>query len=98
MDDWIDLLATPLPTADAIDSVSRPQAGGVAVFLGVTRAETNAQGQTLLALDYEAYAVLAMRQLKALATDANERWPILRLAILHRTGRVEVGQPSVLIA
>ena len=98
MDDWIEILPTPLPTADAIASVSHPNAGGIAVFLGTTRAESNAQSQPLQALDYEAYPDLALKQLKEIAARARQRWPILRLALLHSTGRVPIEQPSVLIA
>jgi molybdopterin synthase catalytic subunit len=41
---------------------------------------------------------MAQQQLHALAEETRRRWPILRLALLHRVGRVEIGQPSVLIA
>jgi len=95
---WLDILATPLPTAAAVDFVGAPEAGGVAVFLGTTRAETSAAGHPLLALHYEAYGEMVSRQLIDLAAAARERWPILKLALLHRTGRVDVGQPSVVIA
>ena len=97
-DDWIDILPTPLPTAKAIDFVSSPNAGGVAIFLGTTRSEKNAQGRELQALDYEAYIEMALPQLQTLAQASRSQWPIIKLAILHRTGRVELSQPSVLIA
>lgn len=95
---WLDILATPLPTAAAVDFVSDPAAGGVAVFLGTTRAETSPTGHPLLALHYEAYGEMVSRQLVGLAAAAREKWPILKLVVLHRTGRVDVGQPSVVIA
>jgi len=97
-DDWIDILPTPLPTAEAIDFVSTPAAGGIAIFLGTTRSEKNAQGQDLQALDYEAYTEMALPQLQTLAAAARSQWPIIKQVILHRTGRVELSQPSVLIA
>jgi molybdopterin synthase catalytic subunit len=99
MQDWLEILPTPLPTERVIALVSVPEAGGVAVFLGTTRAEDHPQsGHPLLALDYEAYAELADRQLAELARAARQKWPILRLAILHRTGRVGLAEPSVVIA
>jgi molybdopterin synthase catalytic subunit len=101
MDDWLEILPTPtpIPTDAAIASVSHPGAGGVAVFLGVTRAETHPTTHApLAALHYEAYPEMAATQLNDLAARARSKWPILRLAILHRTGRVDVEQPSVLIA
>jgi molybdopterin synthase catalytic subunit len=68
------------------------------VFLGTTRGENSAAGQRLLALDYEVYQDMAGPQLVDLARRARERWPILKLVLLHRTGRVDVGEPSVVIA
>jgi molybdopterin synthase catalytic subunit len=88
----------PLDASATIAAVSDGSAGGIAVFLGTTRAEKNKQGQNLLSLDYEAYEEMAIKQLHALAKHSREKWPICGLAILHRIGRVEVGQPSVLIA
>jgi molybdopterin synthase catalytic subunit len=78
--------------------VTDAQAGGIAVFLGTTRAEANASKQPLVALDYEAYPEMALAQMRDLARRAREQWPIARLALLHRTGRVAVGEPSVIIA
>jgi molybdopterin synthase catalytic subunit len=75
-----------------------PAAGGIAVFLGTTRAEGNPQRQNLVALEYEAYPEMAAQQLRDLARQARLRWPIIRLALLHRTGRVGLAEPSVVIA
>jgi molybdopterin synthase catalytic subunit len=94
----IGLVAGPLDVGAAIASVSDPAAGGIAVFLGTTRAEAHSDGRALVALDYEAYPEMAGAQLRDLGERARSRWPVLRLAILHRTGPVAVGEPSVLIA
>jgi molybdopterin synthase catalytic subunit len=96
--DWIELHDAALDVARAVEFVSAPEAGGVAVFLGTTRAETHADGRELVALDYEAYWRMAVMQMQDLAMRARDRWPVVRLAILHRTGRVELGKPSVVIA
>jgi molybdopterin synthase catalytic subunit len=98
MNDWVAILREPIPVAGAIEFVADPAAGGVDLFLGTTRAERNASGQELVALDYEAYAEMALEQLQDLARRAREKWPIVKLAMLHRTGRVRLGEPSVLIA
>jgi molybdopterin synthase catalytic subunit len=96
---WIGLLSEALPTAEAVDFVHDPAAGGIDVFLGTTRAESKGDaGAELLALDYEAYPEMALQQMNALAGRARERWPVVKLVLLHRTGRVPLGQPSVLIA
>ena len=97
-DDDIRLTAQPLDVAAAVAFVSDGRAGGIDVFLGTTRAETSPDGRELVALDYEAYEQMATEQLRDLARRAREQWPVVKLALLHRTGRVAVGQPSVLIA
>jgi molybdopterin synthase catalytic subunit len=97
--DWIELLATPIDVKSAVEFVSAPQAGGIDVFLGTTRAETSVEGKALVMLDYEAYASMAVKQMSDLAARARQQWPdIARIAILHRTGRVELGKASVIIA
>ena len=96
--DWIEILGTPLRVESAVKHVTDASAGGIDVFLGTTRAETSPDGKSLVALDYEAYTEMALSRLRELARCARERWPIVKLAILHRTGRVSLGEPSVIIA
>jgi len=99
MDDWLDIFPETLDSEAITASVSHSEAGGVAVFLGVTRAENRSDGVPLVALDYEAYLKMARGQLKDLAKRAREKWPMIcRLAVLHRTGRVAVEEASVVIA
>jgi molybdopterin synthase catalytic subunit len=95
--DWVQLQGDAIDTASVIGFVADPGAGGIAVFLGTTRAETSKVGKTLIALDYDAYGEMARKQMEQMAAAARERWPIERVAILHRTGRVKVGEPSVVI-
>jgi molybdopterin synthase catalytic subunit len=96
-DDRITLTTSKISCSDA-EFVRGPSAGGVAVFLGCTRTERAADGRDLVALDYEAYESMALKQLHDLAAQARQRWPIEQVVILHRTGRVALGEPSVLIA
>ncbi|MEA2735930.1 MAG: molybdopterin synthase catalytic subunit [Humisphaera sp.] len=93
-----ELQNAPIDVAAALAPVYDAAAGGVTVFLGTTRAERNANGRELIALDYEAYEEMAKSQLAALAAEASRRWPIVALTILHRLGRVALAEPSVLIA
>jgi molybdopterin synthase catalytic subunit len=97
-DDWIELTAAPLDTAAAIAFVHAPTAGGIATFLGTTRAESRPDGAELIALDYEAYDALARNQLADLVASARAKWPIVKCVLLHRTGRVAIAEPSVVIA
>jgi molybdopterin synthase catalytic subunit len=98
MHDWCEIPHYSLRAAPAVEFVHDPQAGGIAIFLGTTRAEQTSAGRELVALDYEAYDDMALKQLHDLAAQARKRWPIIKLALLHRTGRVPLGEPSVCIA
>jgi molybdopterin synthase catalytic subunit len=96
--DWVELTGEPLDAGRAVAFVSDGSAGGIAVFLGTTRGARSADGRELVALDYEAYAEMAIAQMRKLSQAARGKWPIVKAAVLHRTGRVEIGQPSVVIA
>lgn len=88
--------AAPLDVTAAIAEVSRPDCGAVAVFVGTTRDHN--QGKRVLYLEYEAYQPLAVRSFERVAAESQERWVGTGLAIHHRVGRVEIGEPSVVIA
>jgi molybdopterin synthase catalytic subunit len=98
MSDLIAIRSTPITADEAVRFATDSTAGGIAVFLGTTRAETSPDGRALLALDYEAYADMAAKQLQDLATRVRGLYPVVKCAILHRTGRVAVGEASVVIA
>ena len=99
MDDVVvELRDVPIDVTAVIGHVYDGSAGGIAVFLGTTRAEKHADGRQLVALDYEAYREMAEKQLRDLADEARRRWPIAKLAVVHQVGRVEIGKPSVVIA
>lgn len=95
--DWIELLATPLPTDAAVVWATTPAAGAVVSFLGVVR--DHAEGRTgVVGLDYEAYEEEAARVLNQIAAEARRRWPeVERLALLHRTGSLALSEPSVAV-
>jgi len=96
--DLIELRDEPLDVVAAIESVGDPRGGAVAVFLGTTREEVDSRGRELVALDYEAYREMAEAQMRRLTEEARKSWKILRLALLHRVGRVGIKEPSVLVA
>lgn len=98
MNDWIAISPDTVSLSAVVEFVTDPAAGGIDLFLGTTRAETGSDGKQLVALEYEAYEQMALQQLADLAARARRQWPIVKLAILHRTGRVALGQPSVIIA
>jgi molybdopterin synthase catalytic subunit len=96
--DRIEILAGRLDIATVVAFVTDPRAGGIDVFLGTTRGEDSPDGRELVALDYEAYEEMAVQQMRELAKRGREKWAIIKLAILHRVGRVALGEPSVIIA
>jgi molybdopterin synthase catalytic subunit len=96
--DWIEISAVAIGAESATQFVADARAGGIAVFLGTTRGETSASGHALIALDYEAYEEMALGQLRALVGRVRGNWPVIKIAVRHRIGRVMVGEPSVVIA
>jgi molybdopterin synthase catalytic subunit len=86
----------PLDPAVVIEEVRSDHAGAVATFVGTTRAES--RGRTVHYLEYEAYGGMAEDVMAELAGELKERYDLCEVAILHRTGRVEIGGISVVIA
>ena len=88
--------AEPLDAVAVARLVSAPECGAVATFVGLVR-DHNA-GRRVLWLDYEAYAPLARTTFARIGDEVVAHWRDVRLAIHHRTGRVEIGEASVVIA
>jgi len=86
----------PLSLAAVLDEVSDESAGAIATFTGTVRRES--RGRTVLYLEYEAYAEMAEDVMKQLAAELQDRHELWAVAIHHRVGRVEIGEPSVVIA
>lgn len=76
--------------------VSHPGAGGITTFLGIVR--DNANDKQVKFLEYEAYPELAEQMLAQIGAEVIERWSDVRIAIAHRTGRLKIGEASVIIA
>lgn len=78
-------------------AVSDPGAGAVLIFLGTTRNQTG--GRQVDYLEYEAYSEMAERRMAAIAGEIRERWASVKgVALVHRIGRVEIGEASIGIA
>jgi molybdopterin synthase catalytic subunit len=90
------LSTEPLSVDDALTFIADPGAGGTCVFLGTVRERSDAGEVT--GLHYEAWDDLAIERLAEIATEMRERWPLRRVAILHRTGDLAVGEASVIVA
>lgn len=92
----IRLTESPIDTAAVIESVRRPAAGAVVLFLGTVREIT--EGRNTESLEYEAYAEMAERKLVQLEQAARQRWDLAGCAIVHRLGRLPVGEVCLAIA
>ncbi len=86
----------PIDPSAVIREVSDPHAGGIATFIGTTRVQS--RGRTVHYLDYEAYGGMAEAVMAELADELKRRHELCEVAIHHRTGRVDIGGVSVVIA
>lgn len=85
----------PLVEADVVARVTGPDAGGIVTFVGAVR--DHARGQEIAHLEYEAYPEMAVREMEKIVETAEKRWPGTRVAMAHRTGRLEIGEAAVII-
>jgi molybdopterin synthase catalytic subunit/molybdopterin converting factor small subunit len=90
------LTAEPLSLDAVVREVQRDEAGAVASFLGTVR--NRSRDRDVLYLEYEGYEGMAEETMAELARELSERHDLLDVAIHHRVGRVEIGEPSVAIA
>ena len=91
----------PLDVAEAIGTVSGPECGGVALFLGSVRTSpsTRPTGEgEVVRLEYDAHPTLAGERMQAIAHEAAAKWEVRRVVAVHRTGGCDVGEPTVVVA
>jgi MoaE-MoaD fusion protein len=87
----------PLSVDAIVAQVDDPAAGGIVIFSGVVRNETG--GRPVKFLEYEAHAPMAESEMRKIGEAVRAQWPgVKHICMLHRTGRLEVGESSVLIA
>ncbi|KAF7320369.1 Molybdenum cofactor synthesis 2 [Mycena kentingensis (nom. inval.)] len=93
-------LSYTLDTQKIIDSVADDRAGGIAVFIGVTRKD-NLNGKVVARLEYQAYSKLAIKTMVKIVEQvhaASSSPSVGRYAVHHRLGAVPIGEPSIIIA
>ena len=91
----IALTREPIDADSLVKTAKQAEDGAVVVFDGIVRNHT--RGRQTLHLDYEAYEQMAEKQMAELATEAHKHFAIRHVTIVHRLGRLEVGETSVLI-
>jgi molybdopterin synthase catalytic subunit len=91
----VGLYRTPIESAEIIEAIKRGEDGAVVVFDGIVR--NNSRGRATLYLDYEAYEEMADRKMREIASEACARFGVRQVVMVHRLGRLEIGETSVLI-
>jgi molybdopterin synthase catalytic subunit len=92
----LSLTHEPIEPAALLRAVKRPDCGGLVLFLGTVRDLTDRQ--VTVALEYEAYAGMAEKELNKIADEARKRWPIGGLSVAHRLGRLNIADVAVGVA
>ncbi len=92
----VELIQVPIDTSAVLRSVESHRSGAVVLFLGTTRELTGDRRTAWL--EYDCYPEMARVKLEELENEARQRWPLMGCSIVHRLGRVDVGEASVAIA
>jgi molybdopterin synthase catalytic subunit len=87
---------SPIDTQAVIAAVQAEGAGAINVFIGTVRNQT--QTKPVVQLDFEAYDSMAVKKMQEIAGQAAARWPIQKVAIVHRKGSLQIGDAAVVIA
>ena len=93
---WFQVTSEPLDGERLMEAVRRDESGAVVLFSGVAR--DHSEGRSVRALEYDAYPSMAEKKLREVADEVRARWPITGIGVLHRTGRLAIGETSLLVA
>jgi len=92
----IQLKDTPLSTTECSDLVASPSTGGTVLFVGTVRNHT--KEKAVVRLEFEAYAPMAVSEMRKIAAEAKSRWSADKIVIHHRVGVLAIGEIAVIIA
>lgn len=95
-DDVFRLVREPIDAPAIVEALKAPDDGALVVFDGFVR--NNFKGKSTLYLEYEAYEPMAQAKMREIGAHIREHFAIDRIAMVHRLGRMEIGETSVLIA
>jgi molybdopterin synthase catalytic subunit len=90
------ITSDPLDPAPLVEAVRRDESGAVALFYGVVRNEN--KGRSVQYLEYDAYPEMAIKKMREVADEVRARFPVTGVGVLHRIGRLEIGETSLLVA
>src|SRR5579875_936740 len=91
----VEIVDEAIPSGEIVAAMKTGADGAVCVFDGIVR--DNSRGRRTLHLDYEAYREMALEKMRGLAAEAVERFDVRDVALVHRLGRLVVGETSVLV-
>jgi molybdopterin synthase catalytic subunit len=94
-EDLCAIVRTRIETEDIVAQLKAPQDGAVVAFEGIVR--NHSGGRSTLYLEYEAYEAMALAKMREIGAQMREKFSIRRSAMIHRLGRLEIGETSVLI-
>lgn len=94
-EDFCRMAREAIPTQELARQLKSPEDGAVAIFEGIVR--NHSRGRRTLFLEYEAYERMAVRKMEEIAREAKEKFSIDRIGMIHRAGRLEIGETSVAI-
>ena len=94
-DDIFLLVRERIDTEEVVAQLKAPEDGAVVVFDGFVR--NNFKGQRTLYLEYESYETMAYAKIREIGAEIHQKFPIHRVGIVHRLGRLEIGETSVVI-
>jgi molybdopterin synthase catalytic subunit len=90
------LVSQEIDVPELLARVTHPEAGAVNLFIGMTR--NNNDGKQVRALEYSAFEPMAVDELRRIEAEIRNRWNVIGVAVVHRLGRLHVGESSVVIA
>ncbi len=91
-----EITEAPLDPARLVAAVRRDESGAVALFYGVVRNEN--LGRSVQYLEYDAYPEMAIKKMREVADEVRAKFEITDIGVMHRTGRLEIGETSLLVA
>lgn len=86
----------PLNVQEVTDLVKRPTDGAVVTFDGIVR--NHFEGRTVRCLEYEAYTEMAENKMARIGAEVRRKFPVGEIAMVHRIGRLQIGESSIVIA